>query len=62
MLCGDLEGWDWGAGREDQEGAVYVCIYIYIYTHIRLIHFVVQQKPTQPCKATMPPFRKIPGR
>ena len=46
MLCGDLDGWDGGrGGREVQEGGG---IYIYIYS---LIHFVVQQKLTQHCKA-----------
>ena len=46
MLCDDLEGWDKEGGREDQEEGdieVYVCIW--------LIHFVVQQKLTQHCKA-----------
>ena len=42
VLCDDLEGWDREGGREAQEGGdmgIYVCIW--------LIHFVVQQKPTQ---------------
>ena len=46
MLCGDPEGWDGGTvgGRSKREG-----IYVYIW----LIHFVVQQKLTQHCKATI---------
>ena len=47
MLCDHLEGWDGEAGREAQEGGdmgIYVCIW--------LIHFVIQQKLTQHCKAT----------
>ena len=46
MLCDHLEGWDKEGGREMQEGGdmgMYVCI--------QLIHFVVQQKLTQRCKA-----------
>ena len=46
MLCDDLEGWDREGGREAQERGgmgIYVCI--------QLIHFVVQQKLTQHCKA-----------
>ena len=46
MLCYDLERWDREGGREAQEGedmGIYVCIW--------LIHFVVQQKLTQYCKA-----------
>ena len=46
MLCAHLEGWDREGGRETQEGGdmgVYVCI--------ELIHFVIQQKLTQHCKA-----------
>ena len=46
MLCDDLEGWDREGRRETQEGGdmgIYVCIW--------LIHFVVQQKLTQHCKA-----------
>ena len=45
MLCDDPERWDGVGGREAQEGVMYV--------HIRLIHVVVQQKPTQHCKATI---------
>ena len=29
-----------------------------IYVHIRLIHFLVQQKPIQHCKATVPQLKK----
>ena len=48
MLCDDLEGWGgrWEGGRLRRE-EIYVCVYIYIW----LIHFVVQQKLTQHCKA-----------
>ena len=42
MLCDDLEGWD-VVGREVQEGGD--------YAYIELIHFIVQQKLTQHCKA-----------
>ena len=44
--CDHLEGWDREGGREMQEGGdmgIYVCI--------QLIHFVIQQKLTQHCKA-----------
>ena len=43
MLCDDLEEWDREGGREAQEGED-MGIYVYI-------HFVVQQKLTQHCKA-----------
>ena len=43
MLCGDLNG------RSKREG---------IYAYIQLIHFIVQQKLTQHCKATIPPKKK----
>ena len=46
MLCDHLEGWDGEGGREMQEGGdmgIYVCI--------QLIHFVIQKKVTQHCKA-----------
>ena len=46
MLCDDLEGWDGEGGREAQEGGD-----MGMYVHIELIHFVVQQKLTQHCKA-----------
>ena len=53
MLCGDLYG------KEIQKrGEIYIYIYththtyIYIYIYIWLIHFAVQQKLTQHCKAT----------
>ena len=46
MICDDLEGWDREGGREAQEGGD-----MGIYVYIRLIHFVVQQKLTQHCKA-----------
>ena len=48
MLCDDLDGWDKGAhgmvGRSKRQG---ICVYI------RLIHFLVQQKLTQQCKASI---------
>ena len=46
MLCNDLEGWDSEDGREAQERGD-----IGIYVYIQLIHFVIQQKLTQHCKA-----------
>ena len=46
MLCDNLEGWDREGGREAQEGGD-MGIYVYMW----LIHFVVQQKLTQQCKA-----------
>ena len=46
MLCDDLEGWGREGGREAQERGD-IGIYVYIW----LIHFVVQQKLTQHCKA-----------
>ena len=48
MLCDHLEGWDREGGREKQEGGDMV-----IYVYIELIHFVIQQKLTQPCKAAV---------
>ena len=42
MLCDDLDGWDGGGGRSKRDRR-----YVYIW----LIHFVVQQKLTQDCKA-----------
>ena len=46
MLCDHLEGWDREGGSEAQEGED-----MGIYAYIQLIHFVVQQKLTQHCKA-----------
>jgi len=43
MLWDDLEGWMGVDGREVQRLGIYACI--------QLIHFVVQQKLTQHCKA-----------
>ena len=48
MLCDDLKGWDGQCGREAQEGED-----VHIYKHIQVIHFVVQQKLAQQCKATI---------
>ena len=45
ILCDDPEGWDREDGREAQEG------HMGIYVYLQLIHFVVQQKITQHCKA-----------
>ena len=43
MLCDDPEEWGGGVGgRLKGEG---------IYVYIQLIHIIVQQKPTQNCKA-----------
>ena len=51
VLCDDLNGWDGGGMRErsKREGAN-----VYIW----LIHFIVQQKPTQHCKAITPQQKK----
>ena len=51
MLCDDLDGWDGGGlgGRSKREG---------IYVYIQLIHFVVQQKLTQHCKANILQYKK----
>ena len=48
MLCDHLEAWDREGGRETQEGGD-----MGIYVHIQLIHFVIQQKLTHHCKATV---------
>ena len=44
MLCDDPDGWDGQemGGSSQREG---VCV------HIQLVHFIVQKKLTQPCKA-----------
>ena len=44
MLCEDLDGWSGGQGRSKKEG---------VYVNIELTHFIVQQKLTQYCKATI---------
>ena len=49
MLCDDLEGWDREGRRETQEGGD-----MGIYVYIQLIHFILQQKLTQHCKAIIP--------
>ena len=53
VLCDYLDGWDVGqvAGRSQRKG-----IYLYVW----LIHFVVQQKLTQHCKAII--LQRGPGR
>ena len=43
MLCGDLDGWERGVGQR------FTCVHI--ADILQLIHFTVQQKLTQPCKA-----------
>ena len=48
VLYDYLEGWDREGGREMQEGGD-----MEIYVYIQLIYFVVQQKLTQHCKATI---------
>ena len=50
LLCDDLEGWNVGlGGRLKREG---------IYVYVSLIHAVVEQKPTQNCKAIILQFKK----
>ena len=51
VLSDGLEGWDRVVGeREAQErGEIYIYTHIHIAIHIKLVHFVVQQKPTH-CK------------
>ena len=49
MLCDDLKWWDGRKeGRLMREG---ICVYL------RLIRFVVQQKPIQNCKAIILQFK-----
>ena len=50
MLCDDLDRRDGDAGRAVQEGGVYI--------YKQLIHFIVQQKPTQYCKAIILQYKK----
>ena len=45
VLCGDLDEWDGEVGGKIKRKGIYV--------YILLIHFAVQQKPTQHCKATI---------
>ena len=50
LLCDDLDGWDGGGGgRSKREG---------IQVYIQLIHFIVQQKLTQHCKAILLQLKK----
>ena len=50
LLCDDLEGWNVGlGGRLKREG---------IYVYVSLIHAVVEQKPTQNCKAIILQLKK----
>ena len=50
MPCDDLEGWDGGGGREGKEGGY--------AGNTETIHFVVQQKLTQHCKAVILQVKK----
>ena len=50
MVHDDLEGWDRGRGRVRREG---------MYVYIQLIHFTVQQKPTQHCETITLQFKKM---
>ena len=46
MLCDNLNGWDGGGdGRKSKRDGIYV--------YIQLIHFIVQEKLMQHCKATV---------
>ena len=50
MLCDDLGGWDGGGvGRRSERGDM---------VYIQLIHFIIQQKPTQHCKAIIFQLKK----
>ena len=48
MLCDDLHGF--GGGKRSKRDGIYV--------YIQLIHFIVQQKITEHCKAITPQFFK----
>ena len=51
VLCDDLDGWHgWGVGGTSKREEIYL--------YIQLIHFVVQQKLTKHCKATILQFKK----
>ena len=50
MLCGDLNGKEIPKTGEFIHPSIYLPFYI--FTHIYRIHFDVQQKLTQNCKAT----------
>ena len=51
MPCDDLEGWDGEMGwRLKSKGNIYVCL--------QLITIVLQQKPTQHCKAIILQLKK----
>ena len=53
MLCDDPDGWDGQevGGSSKREG---VCV------HIQLVHFIVQKKLTQPCKAIILKKKLLP--
>ena len=53
VLCGDLERGLGADGKGIQEGWIYVCIW--------LIYFIVQQKLTHHCKATIPQLERKEG-
>ena len=46
MLSDHPKGWDREGGRDMQEGGD-----MGMYVYVQLIHFVIQQKLTQHCKA-----------
>ena len=47
VLCEDLDEWDGRDAKTEGTNA-----------DVPLIHFIVQQKLTQQCKATIPPIKK----
>ena len=53
LLAGDLGGWERGVGER------FTCIHI--ADILQLIHFIVQQKLTQPCKAIIFQLKKNAG-
>ena len=59
MFCEDLGELGGESGKEVQErGDICACVCVYIYIYIYLILFIVWQKLTQYCKATVPQFLK----
>ena len=51
MPCDVLDGLDGGVGGKEFKDGRDICIYGWP------IHFIVQQKPIQHCKATIPPIK-----
>ena len=52
MLCDHLERWDGdGAGKRFKREGIHT--HTHTHTHTLMIHVVVQQKPTQHCKANV---------